>query len=225
MLTRLRARLSYANVVSTLALFLTLGGSAYATGLIDGKTLKDRSVRAKKVARNTLGGTEIKESKLGKVPKAGQADLAKSAAAATTATSAGNAETLGGLAPGAFVQGSGHAITATRALDSASSADVIITLPGVGVLKGGCSGASPSLQFENQSGEEMRAVGTMARGTGVQESPAAGIYASGATVGLAIGSPNATGIAHFGTTSGTAVTVIYSLAGCARATATALTSK
>lgn len=42
MLSRLRSKLTYANVVSTLCLFLLLGGStawAAKTALIDGRTL------------------------------------------------------------------------------------------------------------------------------------------------------------------------------------------
>ena len=56
--------LSYANVVSTLCLFLVLGGGAYAAGTIDGATLKARSVPATKIKRNALTGAEIKESTL-----------------------------------------------------------------------------------------------------------------------------------------------------------------
>ena len=70
MFTRLRARLNYANVVATLALFVALGGSSYAVSQISGSQLKNNSVAGKKLKRNTLGGKRIKESRLGTVPSA-----------------------------------------------------------------------------------------------------------------------------------------------------------
>ncbi len=70
MLTTLRRHLSYANVTATLALFVALGGSSYAVATLNGTHLKNRSVRATKIARNTLTGTEIRESRLGQVPNA-----------------------------------------------------------------------------------------------------------------------------------------------------------
>ncbi len=74
MLDKLRRHLSYANVMATLAVFIALGGSSYAVATINGKRLKNRSVRATKIARNTLTGTEIRESRLGQVPRATNAD-------------------------------------------------------------------------------------------------------------------------------------------------------
>jgi hypothetical protein len=70
MFDRIRRRLSYANVVATLALFVALGGSSYAVTQISGRQLTNNSVTGKKLKRNTLGGTRIKESRLGIVPRA-----------------------------------------------------------------------------------------------------------------------------------------------------------
>src|SRR4051794_765275 len=86
----MRPRLSYANVASTLALVLALGGVSYAAVKINGANLKPRSVAASKIKKNTLSGTEIRESKLGKVPKAKVAD------------SAGDSALLGGSTPTSF---------------------------------------------------------------------------------------------------------------------------
>lgn len=44
MLSKLRPRLTYANVVSTLCLFIVLGGSAYAAATIGTAQLKDGAV-------------------------------------------------------------------------------------------------------------------------------------------------------------------------------------
>ena len=74
MLRKLRQRLTYANVMSTLAVFIALGGSSYAAYTISGSSIKNRSISAKKLKRNTLGGREIKESRLARVPRARNAD-------------------------------------------------------------------------------------------------------------------------------------------------------
>jgi hypothetical protein len=71
MLTRLRARLNYANVVATLALFIALGtGSSYAVSKISGSQIRNHSIAGKKLKHNTIGGNRIKESSLGTVPSA-----------------------------------------------------------------------------------------------------------------------------------------------------------
>lgn len=75
MLHRIRPRLTYANVVATLALFVALGGSSYAAIKVTGRDVKNGSLTWRDLKRNTLGGSRIKESRLGKVPRAGRADL------------------------------------------------------------------------------------------------------------------------------------------------------
>jgi hypothetical protein len=101
-------RFSYANVMSTVAVFLAIGGGALAASTINGKNLKNKSVQGKKLKNNTLTGKQIKESKLGKVPRAKTADsattanTANTATSATTASTADNALQLGGLDPSAY---------------------------------------------------------------------------------------------------------------------------
>lgn len=73
-LQRLRKRLTYANVMSTLAVFIALGGSSYAAFTISGSSIKDRSITSKKLRANTLTGGQIKESRLARVPRAKTAD-------------------------------------------------------------------------------------------------------------------------------------------------------
>ena len=74
MFRSLRSRLTYANVMSTLAVFIALGGSSYAAVSLNGRDLKHRSVPATKIKRNALTGAEIRESRLGRVPRAAYAD-------------------------------------------------------------------------------------------------------------------------------------------------------
>lgn len=103
MLRRFRERLTYANVVSTTALFIVLGsGTAYATHLIvrssdvvDGSLVSadlkngyavkasdviNGSLTGSDVATNTLTGGNIDESTLGQVPAATVGGLGRSAA-------------------------------------------------------------------------------------------------------------------------------------------------
>jgi hypothetical protein len=70
----LRRHLSYANILATLAVFIALGGSAYAALTITGRNVKNGSLTYRDIKRNTLGGTRIKETRLGKVPRARNAD-------------------------------------------------------------------------------------------------------------------------------------------------------
>ena len=70
MLKRIRPRLTYANVVSTLALFAALSGSAYAALTITGKNVKDGSLTGRDIKRNSIGRRAVKESRLGPVPRA-----------------------------------------------------------------------------------------------------------------------------------------------------------
>jgi hypothetical protein len=73
-LDRIRERLSYANVMATLAVFIALGGSSYAAATINGSDIKNRSINGSKLRHNTLTGTQIKESKLARVPRARDAE-------------------------------------------------------------------------------------------------------------------------------------------------------
>jgi hypothetical protein len=74
---------SPAMVVALVALFMALGGSAYAfvitgasirNGSVTGKDIRNRSLTGSDFARNRVGGKAIKESSLGTVPSASVAD-------------------------------------------------------------------------------------------------------------------------------------------------------
>jgi hypothetical protein len=63
-------KLSYANVMATLAVFVALGGTSYATLRITGRDITDSSLSGRELQRNSVGGRPIKESRLGTVPRA-----------------------------------------------------------------------------------------------------------------------------------------------------------
>jgi hypothetical protein len=87
----MRPRLTYANVMATIAVFIALGGASYAAmklpkNTVGSKQLKKEAVTANKVKKETLTGKQINLAKLGTVP------------------SAANAQTLGGLSADQIAQ-------------------------------------------------------------------------------------------------------------------------
>jgi hypothetical protein len=91
-LANLRQRLTYANVMSTVAVFVALGGSSYAALQIDSADIANNSVRGvdvrnrtlseRDVKRNALTSRSVRESRLGRVPHARNADRLGGMAAA-----------------------------------------------------------------------------------------------------------------------------------------------
>jgi hypothetical protein len=88
MIGKLRDRLTYANVVGTIALFAALSGSAYAAFRVPPNSVGSRQLKAKavtggkianatisggKIAEETITGQNIKLSAIGTVPQAANA--------------------------------------------------------------------------------------------------------------------------------------------------------
>ena len=65
---RIGRALSYSNVMATVAVFIALGGGAYAV------SLKRNSVGSKQIKANAVKASEAKESTFGTVPNAGKLD-------------------------------------------------------------------------------------------------------------------------------------------------------
>jgi hypothetical protein len=146
MLAAVRARLTYANVVATMALFIALGGSSYAALSITSKDVRNRSLKGGDLKLNTVTGKEIRESKLDTVPRALQAsnaataDVSKSAGTATTAGSAGladvarDAQALAGQGAGAFEKSSRVSFGSAGAAPAGESGEaVLLSWPAMGV--------------------------------------------------------------------------------------------
>jgi hypothetical protein len=140
MLRKFRPRLTYANVVSSLALVVAVGGgTAFAVvaanqvnsasiinGQVKNADLGANSIGSGKVIDNSLRGADISESTLGKVPSAAAAD------------DAANAGKLAGLAPTDFLRSDGKAVDASHAdnADNATNATNAINANGAGKLDG-----------------------------------------------------------------------------------------
>ncbi len=115
MLARLRAHLTYANVVATLALFLALGGASYAAirvgsgsiinnsvrtqdlrnNDIRSKDIRNRTIQGGDILTSTITGQQVRESTLSKVPDADKLDGADSTSFRVSCT-AGTVRHAGG---------------------------------------------------------------------------------------------------------------------------------
>src|SRR4051794_7950865 len=60
----MRSRLTYANVVATIALFIALGGGATAAVLITGKSVKDGSLTGRDIKNNSVASVDVKDGDL-----------------------------------------------------------------------------------------------------------------------------------------------------------------
>jgi hypothetical protein len=64
-LTKVKSRLTYANVIATVALFLALGGGAIAAIKIPKKSVGTKQLKAKAVTEGKLGDKAVTNAKLG----------------------------------------------------------------------------------------------------------------------------------------------------------------
>lgn len=93
----LRERLTYANVVATVALVLAVTGGATAIALslpknsVTSKQLAKGAVKTPDIAKGAVTGDKVKTATLGKVPLAAHADSADTAGSAANATNAAHA--------------------------------------------------------------------------------------------------------------------------------------
>lgn len=108
-----RRKITYANVMSSLALFIAIGGTGYAASQINGSLLLNQSVSAAKLKPDTLGGGQIKEKSLGKVPASARAD------SAAAADHAGRADNAGHASAADSATNAGHAGTADSSTNAA----------------------------------------------------------------------------------------------------------
>lgn len=117
---RLRSRLTYANVISTLALFLVLaGGTAFAAkqmlpkNSVGSKQIKNKAITGAKIKNGAVTGAKIAPGAITQVASAANASHA------TSADSAANSQALGGVGPAgyqgrtmwAFVSGNGQILS------------------------------------------------------------------------------------------------------------------
>jgi hypothetical protein len=125
MIGSVRKRLSYANVMATIAVFLVLGGAtAVAAGLgknaVKTKNIKNGAVTTAKLGANAVTGDKANESSFGIVPQA------QSATTAASATKATHAETATSATTAAKANSATTAETATSANSAKTAADAAL---------------------------------------------------------------------------------------------------
>ncbi|HEY7255596.1 MAG TPA: hypothetical protein VH476_02835 [Solirubrobacterales bacterium] len=135
--------------MSTLAVFLVLAGaSAWAASQlhknsVGPKQLKKNAVTTAKIKNGAVTGSKIRLSSLGTVPSA------------THAATAGDATTLQGNGPAAFVSGNGEVLSARRDLQIGDEVE-LLALPGIGTLTATCQTGTTkpltSFYVNNRSG-------------------------------------------------------------------------
>ena len=62
--TSVRERLTYANVVATIALFMAAGGTSYAALTITGKNVRNNSLTGRDIKNRSLGAGEFRPGQL-----------------------------------------------------------------------------------------------------------------------------------------------------------------
>jgi hypothetical protein len=154
--------------MSTVAVFIALGGGAYAAfklpnhsvgtrqlknGAVTNKKLANGSVTNQKLASNavtgakvmagSLTGSQINSSTLGTVPNATHADTATTATHASSAGTAASADTLSGFAASQFVRGGGESRSFGFTMPTSADAQApLLSVPGFGTLNAFCGGGS-----------------------------------------------------------------------------------
>jgi hypothetical protein len=100
---QIRKRLTYANVMSSIAVFMVLGGAAFAAvqlpkNSVGPKQLKKNAVTKAKIKKNAVNGAKVQDGSL-----TGADINASGLGTVPSATNAANADKLNGLSSSAFV--------------------------------------------------------------------------------------------------------------------------
>ena len=62
--SKLRSKLSYANVMATAAVFIALGGTSYAAITVTGRNVRDASLTGKDLRNNSVTGRDVRNRSL-----------------------------------------------------------------------------------------------------------------------------------------------------------------
>jgi hypothetical protein len=124
MLGAVRGRLTYANVMATMAVFLALGGGAWALtrNSVGPRQIKPNAVRSSDVKNNALKGPDVNEATLGQVPSSEEATTADDATSAESAQQAVNAGLLDNLNSTDFLRA--NAVLGTANINESSLSGV-----------------------------------------------------------------------------------------------------
>lgn len=167
MIRNLASRLTYANVVASLALFLALGGISWAAA-----TLPKNSVGSAQLKKSAVTGSKVKDGSLtksdlakGVVPAAVPGPQGPAGPAGPSSGPAGGALTGSypnpGLAANAVtgaqvdestldgvVKGTGQRFTSGLLLDPAATLQKVLEIPGYGTVQARCVSVPPNVGLD-----------------------------------------------------------------------------
>jgi hypothetical protein len=178
---RLLSKLTYANIISTLCLFLLLGGgAALAAGKLGKNTvgtkqlkanavtaakIKNAAVTAAKIKNGAITGAKVDLGTIGTVPSATKADSATTAITATNATNATNAAKVNGRTVTKVFTKIAMDTTATvgtfgnfsivakcSAAGEVENFQVNSSVPNVDMMQQGNGNLGPTFEFESGGG-------------------------------------------------------------------------
>jgi hypothetical protein len=154
---RLREKLTYANVMATLAVFIALGGSSYAA-----LKLPKNSVGSKQIKRNAVTSTKVKnrtllsgDFKRGQILTPGVADGRYLLKAGVPLRSL-DADKLDGLDSSAFARGTIVGRTIDLRSPATGNVSRSYAIPGIGTITFECSTGLLDAFVLNQSGGNLR---------------------------------------------------------------------
>src|SRR5215213_3523835 len=124
MLRKLRSRLTYANVVATLGLFVAVGtGGAYAANTIGSADIIDGQVKSVDIGNGEVNSADVKDQSLTTF------DVSTFLGADIVDGSLTSAD----VAPGTFVAGRGQLLS-NRIVLTPADVDTLLDIPGFGSL-------------------------------------------------------------------------------------------
>ncbi len=205
-----------ALVVATLALFITLGGPAWAAKLVSGAQIRNGSITSAKIgkgqvknanlAAKSVTGSKVAAGSLTAADIAPNTFLAANGIAAnsallggvpasnylTTTGTAANSNKLGGVAASGFVQGSGNMLQNWVVVPVGSS-DVFLMDVGLGEVDASCVSASPEPLPSVTFTAEAQPVNFVEWGTTYQSTPDVNV-APDMLIGSSYTEPNPSGV-------------------------------
>lgn len=132
-MSRMRGKLTYANTMATIAVFIALGGAGYAAvklpkNSVGTKQIKKEAVSTAKIKNGAVTGSKVNLATFGTIPNAAHATIADNATHANAATTAGGAPptgTAGGDLTGTYPKPT----IAAKAVGTSKLADASVTTP------------------------------------------------------------------------------------------------
>src|ERR1700712_5609532 len=184
LMQKIRTRLTFANIVACLALFVALGGAGYAAtalpknsvgskqlknGAVTTAKLKAKAVTAAKLGDGAVGASNIGAGAIGTAALANGAVTGAKVDASSLGTvpsanragTAGDAGTLQGRPASAFIQGEGQIFGNTAQLGLGEKEVPVLNVPGFGPLTAECEAGKThpigGFRFLNTSGTKLGA--------------------------------------------------------------------